>query len=167
MNRKLIWIGLSIVMAVATPLIMTQNANTAIPPVSSQNLNRLSDYIVIGKVTRIQKSEVRVKFGTNHQYKVFVQVASLESPQSEVLPRPKSLKGKAIYSSNLPAPGKTIEFHYWTVGKRIDGWAGAQGQNSHLKEGMIAKFFIRKGGQGKLHLLEPNGWQPIDQEAVK
>lgn len=148
MKQKIFWIGLSIVIAIAPPLMSIQNLNAALPPISPQNLKRLSDYIVIGQVTRIESREVALKFGpndqysgTNIQYKAIVKVQRLESKKD---------------------PGRTIEVHYWTVGKRPSGMAGAQGQNLQLKKQMTAKFFIRKDKQGKLHLLEPNGWQPIN-----
>jgi hypothetical protein len=150
-------------MAVATPLIMTQKANTAVPPLSTQQLNNMSAYIVVGTVTRIEKSEVQVKFGTNNHYKVLIKVERLESKRSDL---PVS-KGQFSQVTTSPRPGSTIEVHYWKVGKRQGGWSGSQGQNVHLKEGMTAKLFMRKNEKGEFHLLQPNGWQPIVQESVK
>jgi hypothetical protein len=162
MNIKLIWVGLSIVIvSTTTPLMISERANTAVPPLSSQNLNQLSDYIVIGTVTRIQRSELPMKFGSNYHYKVLVKVKKLELKDSNSLPS-SNLKRQAMISKTRPLPGNTIEVHYWTVGKRQNGWTGAQGQNSHLKEGTIAKLFVRKDEKNALHLLEPNGWEPID-----
>ncbi len=165
MNQKLFWIGLSIVIATATPLAFTQTLNAALPPIPAKELNRLSDYIVVGKVNKIESRKVTTRFGDKLQYsegiiqhKAIVTVKRLESKKN------RSSNGKSK-ASNLPAPGKTIEVHYWTLDKESPDSPGrppgAQGQNSLLQEKTMAKFFIRKDAQGKLHLLEPNGWQPL------
>jgi hypothetical protein len=158
MNRKLLWLGLSIVTAM--PLMIFERANTAVPPLSPKTLNILSNYIVIGKVTQIQRSEVKMKFGTNYHYKVWVNINQIESKERDVVPS----NGQSTKFTKSPQSGSTIEVHYWTVGKRQGGWSGSQGENAHLKEGMTAKLFIRKDEQGKLHLLQPNGWEPIDRK---
>jgi hypothetical protein len=151
------------VMTVIMPLSMIQKINSAIPPISSQSLNELSDYIVIGKVTRIESSRGHVRSSTNQHYKVLVKVEQVESKKSNLV----TDKGQFSRLKNFPSPGSTIEVYYRIVSNRSTGWFGLQGQNSHLKEGISAKLFIRKDPQGTLRLLEPNGWKLIDQEVVK
>lgn len=169
MNRKLFWIGLSIVVTIATPFMGTQISNSAIPPLSHEYLNVLSDYVVIGQVTQTQRKEVFIEFGTNYEYKVLVKVEQLEQNKTveKRTTHPKSLRPQTRAFNHIPTPGKIIEVHYWTSGKRLPGWTGAQGENLTLEKGVRGKLFIRKDEQGKLHVLEPNGWQPIAQKAVK
>lgn len=144
MNAKLIWMGLAIAIANGTNLLNPEMANTAIPSLTGQNLNALSDYIVIGTVTSIQSREVRVGLGTDYAYKAQIQVDRIEFSRSNILTSKKS-----------------IVVLYKQTGKRPRGWVGPQGQSRLLVKDSKVRLFIRRDEQGKLHLLEPNGWQLI------
>lgn len=152
-------------MTIATPQMLPQPLNAALPPIPAKELNQRSDYIIVGKVNRIVSREVLSRYGPELQYyetiiqhKAIVQVERLVSKKATGSPSKE--KSKAL--RNTPIPGKTIEVHYWTVGKDKFGPPGSQGQNFLPKENMKAKFFMRKDQQGKFHLLEPNGWQRIN-----
>jgi hypothetical protein len=146
MNMKIrsLWLSGAISISTIVPLIVAQPAKPAIPPLSSQQLKNYSHYIVVGTVTSIDTQKEDVERGVFYHHTAKIQVE-----QIEVSRLPKSpLK-----------PGQTIEVHYWTVGHRR-GATGSQRQGIPLQKGIQARFFIYKGEQKKLYLLEPNGWQP-------
>ena len=145
MKTKLIWIGLAIAIGLGIPLLSPEMANTAIPPLPDKHLKAMSDYIVLGRVTNIQSREVRVDRGTDYSYKAQIQVDRIELSRANILTSKKS-----------------IEVLYRKPGKRPNGWVGSQGQSQLLEKNRKVKLFIRRDEQGNLHLLEPNGWQPIN-----
>jgi hypothetical protein len=145
MKTKLIWMGLAIAIGLGIPLLSPEMANTAIPPLSDKHLKAMSDYVVLGTVTNIQSREVRVDMGTDYSYKARIQVDRIE------LSRANTLTSK-----------KSIEVLYRKTGKRPNGWVGPQGQSQLLEKNRKVKLFIHRDAQGNLHLLEPNGWQPIN-----
>ncbi|TYQ26715.1 hypothetical protein PseudUWO311_11460 [Pseudanabaena sp. UWO311] len=145
MKTKLIWMGLAIAIGLGIPLLSPEMAITAIPPLSDKHLKAMSDYVVLGTVTNIQSREVRVDMGTDYSYKARIQVNRIE------LSRANTLTSK-----------RSIEVLYRKTGKRPNGWVGPQGQSQLLEKNRKVKLFIRRDAQGNLHLLEPNGWQPIN-----
>jgi hypothetical protein len=145
MKTKLIWIGLAIAIGLGIPLLSPEMANTAIPPLPDKHLKAMSDYVVLGTVTNIQSREVSVSRGTDYLYKARIQVNRIEFSRANILTSKKS-----------------IEVLYRKTGKRPNGWVGPQGQSQLLEKDRKVKLFIRRDAQGNLHLLEPNGWQPIN-----
>ncbi|MGE0495115.1 MAG: hypothetical protein AB7S38_38260 [Vulcanimicrobiota bacterium] len=61
-----------------------------------------------------------------------------------------------VYQASLGG----VEFTFWQVDQRPMGWAGPCGQVDCPEQGQTGRAYLRQGDDGRLHLLEPNGWQP-------
>lgn len=110
----------------------------ALPPLSPPEREKQAVIIATGTVVSQTEKIETVDKGTNTVYTV------------QFAPD-RTLKGKA--PSNLT-------FTYWRTGKRPQGWAGPQGQNSALSKGQKATVFLQ-GDEKGYRLLEPNGWDAV------
>ena len=133
---------------------------TALPPLTEEDLRRESRYIVMGRVKTISRREIPVDEGTNFYYQANVNVVNVEkgllksSDPNQVVTQPQG----------TPLPGDEIVVHYWLAAKRPSGWSGVAGQHSGLSQGTTVRLYLAQDNQNRLHLLEPNGWQPIGEE---
>ena len=150
------------VISVGTSLMFPQKACAALPPRSTENLKSEADYIVIGTVISVCKSEVKTELGSDYHYTALIQIESLES---EFPLMPPILPDGTIPtpSSSEPKAGSQIKVQYWKVGQRPHGCTGPQGQNSNLETETKVRLFIKKDSKGSFHLLQPNGWQLISE----
>jgi hypothetical protein len=144
MKKQFLGMVFAIATLIVIPWISTQSSYAAIPPLSAQKRQEHASHIVIGKVTSIQTKEVAVQYGTNYEHAAKVQIETLEKPRS----------AKRKY-------GQTMIVYYTTIKDREAGWTGSQHQSHPLKRGAKIKLFLIQGRDGKLHLLEPNGWEAI------
>jgi hypothetical protein len=130
----------------------------ALPPLTEEELNSEARYIVVGKVKTVSSGEVRGDQGSNYQYKAIVEVVRVEKgllmsiDPTEVVSQPPG----------APTPGDQIEVHYWQAGDRPLGWSGPAGQYSGLREDTMVRLYLSQESEGRLHLLEPNGWESIN-----
>ena len=139
---------------------MDNKPYAAVPPGSTENLKSEADYIVIGTVISVCKSEVKTELGSDFHYNALIQIESIES---EFPLMPPILPDGTIPtpSSSGPKVGSQIKVQYWKVGQRPYGWTGPQGQNSNLEIKTKVRMFIKKDSKGSFHLLQPNGWQLV------
>jgi hypothetical protein len=138
------WLCLAI--AVASLVSVPQPAQSAVPPLSERNLQVLSSHIVNGVVTAIQSKKVPNQYGYNFEHTATIKVAKVDRS-----------------ASNSIKPGQTIEVVYITIGSN-GGRSGSQRQQHRLQPGFKAKLFILPGQDGRLYLLEPNGWRFIQEQ---
>lgn len=113
----------------------------ALPPLSSKELKKESKHIVIGYVQSVTETVVAASDGKDTLYKLEVKIQ-------------KRLKGSLKSGSIV-----TIECRQ--TKERPDGWAGPQGQNEIPELGTFVQLFIRDTADGRLELLEPNGWEKV------
>lgn len=124
-------------------------ALTALPPQSEEELRQEADFIAIGVVERITQDKRRGGPEADHTYTAWLKLEKIEK-----------------------APGtkeaQTATVHFRRTGERPPGWTGPVGQESFFKKGDRVRIFATLEGKSKrLHLLEPNGWEPVEPEAKK
>lgn len=139
-------------------------AQAALPPLSEDNRNLYARYVVVGKVKTVSQTEVPIDIGTNREYQAAIAVSRVEKgllmsdDPDEVVAQPPG----------TPLPGEEIIVHFWKSGKRPLGWTGPGGQYLPLfpydEVQYEVRLFLRVDDQGRLHLLEPNGWESISEK---
>lgn len=112
-----------------------------VPPLSNTERQRQADLIVEGKVTSVQRRTVAAAFtgGTDHRFSAAVLVRRVR-------------KGAGVRS------GQTIAVQYQRAASRPAGWVGPAGQRATLPLRHHVRLFLRRGENGRLELLSPNGW---------
>lgn len=136
-------------------------AQAALPPLDEDNRNLYARYIVVGKVKTVSKTEVPIDIGTNLEYQAVIAVSRVEKgllmsdDPDEVVDQPPG----------TPLPGEEITVHFWENGERPLGWTGPGGQYlplfSYDEMQYEVRLFLSVDDQGRLRLLEPNGWESI------
>lgn len=122
-------------------LLLALPVLAALPPQTSEELESQAGHVVLGKVVNITSQVVPVKNGLNRAYKIEVSVDTVE---------------KGDLSS-----GQIVEVHCKKTLRRPNGWAGPQGQNSIPKKDESVRIYLRRTQEGRLEILEPNGWEPL------
>jgi hypothetical protein len=115
-----------------------------LPPLSPQEQRDRAEVVVAGtvkSVKRLPSKSTRPGFKDN--------VVEARVAVSKVL------KGPGV------RPGKEIQVRYWQAAERPARWAGPGGQHGDLKRGARVTLFLRREADKRLHLLNPNGWEPI------
>lgn len=136
----------------------------ALPPLDEEDLNLDARYIVVGKVKTVSQTEVPIDIGTNLEYQAVIAVSRVEKgllmsdDPDEVVDQPPG----------TPLPGEEITVHFWESGERPLGWTGPGGQYLPLlpydETQYEVRLFLTVDDEGRLHLLEPNGWESIPEE---
>lgn len=114
----------------------------ALPPQSSDDLARGATLIVEGQVLQVDSERKFLTNGYDWHYTVRLRVSGVTKGD---------LKG-----------AKELDFFCRQTGKRLQGWAGPQGQNDLPSVGNKGTFYLRWGKNG-YQLLEPNGWTLVTQ----
>lgn len=119
--------------------LLTLPAWAALPPQSQEDLTESSEVIVRAEVVSVKKKMKMRKNGYDHQYTLKLLVKDW-------------LKGEPN--------GDELTALCEQTAARPNGWAGPQGQNDVPSPGERGTFYLRRGSDGALYLLEPNGWEP-------
>lgn len=114
----------------------------ALPPLDAADLKADASLIVVAEVQQHYTSSRERRAGftdTLHVYEA--RVVSTE-------------KGEA-------AAGTLVYARAWTAAKRPDGWTGPGGVRGLPAVGATVRLYLRKGADGGLHILDPNGVEPV------
>ncbi|NEQ54796.1 MAG: hypothetical protein F6K11_32520 [Leptolyngbya sp. SIO3F4] len=134
-----------------------ESAQAAEPLQASNSLREDSLFVVTGAIRQVSSEEVSINIGSNHQYHAEVIVETVE--KSAIAPGSTSTDN-FLLPDVLPTPSSQIDIYYWQIGQRPSGWTGPTGQNSNPKPGIPIRLFLTVR-DGKLTLLEPNGWETL------
>lgn len=129
----------------------------ALPPLSNQQLEAESVYIVTGIVKNISYRVVNTDLGADNDYVTTVKVKSLDKGLVELLNPSISFPNFMA----VPFSGTQINVHYRQIAKRPPGWVGPSGQYEKLKLNTLVRLYLKRDDSGRLQLLEPNGWEPL------
>jgi hypothetical protein len=144
--------------SLSNALIAAPPAQAALPPLSTEELNQQATHIIVGKVKSISNREVSTDLGSNYEFTAIVEVKRVEKGLLTV--ELKHPNNPFVRLLGVAKPGAKIEVNYWLAGKRPDGWVGHGGQHFNLSANSQVRLFLTTE-DGKLHLLEPNGWESL------
>lgn len=115
-----------------------------LPPLSPQEQQKQAEVVVLGTVKAVKRLP-----GKSPRPGFKDEVVEARVAVSKVL------KGRSV------RPGKEIQVRYWQAVERPAAWAGPGGQYLDLKKGARVTLFLRREADKRLHLLNPNGWEPV------
>jgi hypothetical protein len=132
-------------------------AFAALPPLSSQQREADSVYVVTGVVKNISSTVVNTDIGSDNNYTATIEIKALDKGLV------KLLNPSITFSDFMEVPSSNIQInvHYRQIAKRPPGWVGPSGQYEKLKLNTQVRLYLRPDDLGRLQLLEPNGWEAL------
>jgi hypothetical protein len=153
MKISLFWVSIATFSILDFPFASLLPADAAIRPLSDRELRQMSDYIVTADVLDVKTAVGRDEYGSTYVDTARIKISALNY-------------SRANGSQNVrfrPQVGRDLEVSYNAL--REPGNSSrptcSPGQ-SPLGNGMKVKVFLKRDNSGKFTLLEPNGWQRIN-----
>jgi len=125
-------------------LVLTINypLQAVIPPLSKEELRLQSSHVLTGYVFQVQE-----KIEMSGNYTDVFYTAKMIVHDSEQ----GDFKQKNV-----------IQFSFWRALSRPSGWIGRTGQYAKIGDSKTVRVWLGQKEDGRLYLLEPNGWEYVD-----
>jgi hypothetical protein len=119
----------------------------AVPPLSEGELRGQSQVVVVGKISKLEVSEV----DEGHQFinKVYKVTVLVEKVEKGYVKKPEDSGSFQVVATT------------WQPEHRPRGWVGPQGQNQTPVEGQKVRAYLKKNVEGQLEFLLPNGLEVL------
>lgn len=131
---------MKIILSLIPVFLLAQFATAALPDLSDEEKHATAKVIVTGHVDSVSRdSMLKVYAGQLHKFSGHLSQVHVE-------------KGKLS--------GTDLTFHFKKM-KFFDGACGNSGQRKIPEENTFVRLFLSVDDLGKLHLLEPNGWEEL------
>lgn len=115
-----------------------------LPPRSPDELREAASHVVLGRAREVYRAVVRRDDRPgwiDTRYCIVVDPEVVETDETDVDPE---------------AP---VYAHAWSARDRPEGWSGPGGQGQVPDPGDRVRLYLRRDEGGRLHLLEPDGWE--------